>query len=56
MDAIVYTCPMHPEVRENKPGQCPKCGMKLEEKLPSGPRRAHAVRCFAEKSGGSDSA
>ena len=26
----VYTCPMHPEVRQNKPGNCPKCGMKLE--------------------------
>lgn len=28
-DAI-YTCPMHPEVREDKPGSCPKCGMALE--------------------------
>ena len=26
----VYTCPMHPEVIENKPGLCPKCGMSLE--------------------------
>ncbi len=26
----VYTCPMHPEVRQNKPGACPKCGMALE--------------------------
>ena len=25
----VYTCPMHPEVRSNEPGQCPKCGMTL---------------------------
>ena len=24
-----YTCPMHPEIHENKPGNCPKCGMKL---------------------------
>lgn len=22
----VYTCPMHPEIRRNKPGKCPKCG------------------------------
>ena len=24
-----YTCPMHPEVRSDKPGNCPKCGMAL---------------------------
>ncbi|HEX3155626.1 MAG TPA: HAD-IC family P-type ATPase, partial [Candidatus Angelobacter sp.] len=27
---IVYVCPMDPEVRESKPGACPKCGMALE--------------------------
>jgi hypothetical protein len=27
--ATVYTCPMHPEVRQSKPGRCPKCGMTL---------------------------
>lgn len=26
----VYTCPMHPEVRQPKPGACPLCGMALE--------------------------
>jgi Cu+-exporting ATPase len=25
-----YTCPMHPEVRSDHPGACPKCGMALE--------------------------
>lgn len=25
-----YTCPMHPEVKQNKSGICPKCGMSLE--------------------------
>ncbi len=25
-----YTCPMHPEVRQQGPGSCPKCGMALE--------------------------
>lgn len=25
-----YTCPMHPEVRSERPGNCPKCGMALE--------------------------
>lgn len=24
-----YTCTMHPEVVQDKPGKCPKCGMKL---------------------------
>lgn len=24
-----YTCPMHPEIVQDKPGNCPKCGMKL---------------------------
>ncbi len=26
----IYTCPMHPEVRQEKPGKCPKCGMTLK--------------------------
>jgi CopA family copper-resistance protein len=29
---VVYTCPMHPEVQQPKPGNCPKCGMTLEKK------------------------
>ncbi|HEX6861558.1 MAG TPA: copper-translocating P-type ATPase [Thermoanaerobaculia bacterium] len=31
--ANVYTCPMHPEVRQDRPGFCPKCGMALEPVL-----------------------
>jgi hypothetical protein len=27
--ASAYVCPMHPEVRQQRPGSCPKCGMKL---------------------------
>ncbi|MDO8489251.1 MAG: heavy metal-binding domain-containing protein [Candidatus Omnitrophota bacterium] len=26
----MYTCPMHPEIRLDRPGDCPKCGMDLE--------------------------
>jgi Cu+-exporting ATPase len=33
--AAVYVCPMHPEVRQDKPGSCPKCGMALEPEVPS---------------------
>jgi Cu+-exporting ATPase len=29
-ESAEYTCPMHPEVRKNGPGSCPKCGMALE--------------------------
>ena len=32
---VIYTCPMHPEVRQDHPGNCPKCGMTLEPELPS---------------------
>jgi Cu+-exporting ATPase len=28
----IYTCPMHPEVQQDHPGNCPKCGMTLELK------------------------
>ncbi len=29
-DSSIYTCPMHPEIKQEKPGDCPKCGMHLE--------------------------
>jgi hypothetical protein len=32
-EASIYTCPMHPEVQADKPGDCPKCGMPLEKKV-----------------------
>ena len=31
-DASLYTCPMHPEIEQQVPGTCPKCGMALEPK------------------------
>src|SRR5688500_12661726 len=36
-DARVYVCPMDPEVRESKPGACPKCGMALEPETLAAP-------------------
>ncbi len=30
----VYTCPMHPEIEQETPGDCPKCGMALERSGP----------------------
>ncbi len=32
---VIYTCPMHPEVQQDHPGNCPKCGMVLEPKTMS---------------------
>lgn len=32
MKRVVYTCPMHPEIEQEGPGDCPKCGMSLEVK------------------------
>jgi P-type Cu+ transporter len=32
--STIYTCPMHPEIRQDHPGLCPKCGMTLEPLLP----------------------
>lgn len=28
--SVIFTCPMHPEIRRNEPGHCPICGMSLE--------------------------
>ena len=30
----IYTCPMHPEIRQSTPGSCPLCGMTLEPLIP----------------------
>src|SRR5690606_38086533 len=34
-EGTIYTCPMHPEVRQVGPGSCPKCGMALEPEMPT---------------------
>ena len=34
LPGLEYTCPMHPEVRQMGPGDCPKCGMALEPVQP----------------------
>jgi len=31
----IYTCPMHPEIEQDHPGNCPKCGMTLVLKTPT---------------------
>ncbi len=37
----MYTCPMHPEVRQIGPGSCPICGMALEPVMPTDSRNVH---------------
>jgi len=32
---VVYTCPMHPQIRQDHPGNCPICGMTLEPEMPT---------------------
>src|SRR6202049_241252 len=43
--AVDYICPMHPEVHENKPEACPKCGMALEPAVPAGPSKKPEYVC-----------
>ncbi len=37
----VYICPMHPEVRSDRPANCPKCGMALEPQRSQMHHRGH---------------
>jgi Cu+-exporting ATPase len=41
----VHICPMHPEVRQDKPGLCPKCGMALEPLIVSAPQTKTQYTC-----------
>jgi P-type Cu+ transporter len=40
-----YTCPMHPELCESKPGSCQKCGMTLEPTIVTGPKQKIEYTC-----------
>lgn len=50
-----YTCPMHPEILQDKPGMCPECGMNLipaKKKTQTGAfdkHEGHHVNVFARK-------
>ena len=35
VEGAIYTCPMHPQIRQLGPGACPICGMALEPEMPS---------------------
>src|SRR2546425_8398387 len=44
-DRTIYTCPMHPEVRKDKPSSCPKCGMALEPVTPAATQTKTEYTC-----------
>ncbi|TSA31702.1 MAG: heavy metal translocating P-type ATPase [Porphyromonadaceae bacterium] len=47
---LIYTCPMHPQVKQNKPGSCPICGMDLvPEKAQDTGEEEIAYRKMAKK-------
>ncbi|MDB5333421.1 MAG: actP [Phycisphaerales bacterium] len=41
----LYTCPMHPEIQQDHPGSCPKCGMALEPVTPAVPETKIEYTC-----------
>jgi Cu+-exporting ATPase len=43
--AGVYTCPMHPEIHKDAPGDCPKCGMALEPETMTAPTTKTQYTC-----------
>jgi Heavy metal binding domain len=50
-DKKKYTCPMHPEVVKDHPGNCPKCGMKL---VPIKPKSKRPTACPEREPNGSN--
>ena len=48
--AVIYTCPMHPQIRQPGPGHCPICGMALEPEMPSAePEENPELRDFSRR-------
>jgi len=45
----IYTCPMHPEVQQVGPGDCPKCGMALEPMMPTAEDDGSELRAMAQR-------
>ena len=45
----IYTCPMHPEVQQVGPGDCPKCGMALEPMMPTAEDDGGELKAMARR-------
>ena len=43
-ESVAYTCPMHPQIRQIGPGNCPICGMALEPRAGPACSKAVAIR------------
>ncbi|MEO1018917.1 MAG: HAD-IC family P-type ATPase [Pseudomonadota bacterium] len=49
-EGTLYTCPMHPEIVQEGPGSCPKCGMALEPKgIPPADAKNHELIDFTRR-------
>ena len=46
-----YTCAMHPQIHESKPGNCPKCGMTLVKEKLKNPKKAVVKKTITTKKG-----
>ena len=46
----IYTCPMHPEVQQDKPGSCPKCGMRFVKSEAKTDHNAHVGHTIGDPS------
>jgi Cu+-exporting ATPase len=46
--SVSYVCPMCPDVRSDKPGPCPKCGMALEPAMPAAPKTIYTCPMHPE--------
>ena len=52
LETTVYTCPMHPEIRQESTGMCPECGMQLvpaKKKKNAGKHAGHSTAVFLRK-------
>jgi Cu(I)/Ag(I) efflux system membrane fusion protein len=45
-DSVYYTCTMHPDVKLDKPGKCPECGMDLVKKTVTNTNKAEGITSY----------
>ncbi|MDP3667024.1 MAG: heavy metal-binding domain-containing protein [Sediminibacterium sp.] len=51
-DTVIYTCTMHPEIKFNQPGKCPKCGMDLVKKTGVSGNKKHKMKMMHQMMNG----